>query len=103
MSFSALEWTVIRLAAAPREARVARTGAFRRIARHMAPLLRAPSPLADPRLEALRVLAAALHRRRRATPDDVADFLAAGWNEDDAARVVRAVEATRDQVSARER
>ncbi|MBY8821523.1 hypothetical protein [Sphingomonas colocasiae] len=99
MSFSTLEWTVIRLAAAPREARSARIGAFHRMLRHIAPLLRAPAPLADPRLEALRVLAAALHRRRPATAEDMAEFLAAGWGEGDAARVVRAV----DQVSARER
>ncbi|MGV3482344.1 MAG: hypothetical protein ACO1O3_20500 [Sphingobium sp.] len=99
MSFSTLEWTVIRLAAAPREARSARASGFRWIARHIAPLSRAPSPLADPRLEALRVLAAALHRRRAATDEDMVRFLAAGWSEGDAARVVRAV----DQVSARER
>lgn len=99
MSFSTLEWTVIRLAAAPGEARSTQASRLRRIARHIAPLSRAPAPLADPRLEALRVLAAALHRRRPATAEDMAGFLAAGWDERDAARVVRAV----DQVSTRER
>lgn len=92
MSLSPLEMTVIRLAAAPCEARNAPAGALSRIARYVAPLRRAPSPLADPRLEALRILAAGLHRRRMIAPEDMAGFLAAGWTEDDVAHVTRAVE-----------
>jgi len=102
--FSQLELTVIRLAAGPREARSAAT--LPRFARFILPRHDRPAPLANPRLEALRVMAATLHRRAAIAPDQVDAFLSAGWSEGDVVRVAGAVDAlaaASDQVSSSER
>lgn len=102
--FSQLELTVIRLAAGPREARSA--VALSRFARFILPRRDRPAPLANPRLEALRVIAATLHRRAAIVPHQIDAFLSAGWSEGDVVRVAGAVDAlvaANDQVSSSER
>jgi hypothetical protein len=102
--FSKLELTVIRLAAGPREVRSA--AALPRFARFILPRRDRPAPLANPRLEALRVIAATLHRRAAIVPDEIDAFLSAGWLVGDVMRVagaVNALVAANDQVSSSER
>jgi len=90
--FSQLELTVIRLAAAPREARSAGARRLPRITRFVGRRHGNPQPLANPRLEALRAMAALLHRRFSVSPEEIDAFLAAGWCEGDLRRVEVAVD-----------
>ena len=86
--FTSTERTVLALSAHPRE-RKARSR-FGLIRRYQALLGSAPPPpLADPRLEALRVLGASLHGRIGATPSPVAlaAFVAAGWTSAEAVHI----------------
>lgn len=93
--FSAIEQVVILLAAHPRERPAPRSLIVRsiRLLRHSA----AVTPLACPRLEALRHVAAALHGRcNRQIGSAEAIFLDAGWHAEDIAAVRSLIAASGD-------
>lgn len=91
MTLSRLEMTVLRIAASKGERPVVINKRSASLKERLLNLLSGSDrtqALADPRLEALRALAAALHRRPRLP---VSDFLKAGWTAADLSAVVLAV------------
>jgi hypothetical protein len=99
--FSALELQVIAIGASRREQAINltdhhRTGVGRLLA--FAFGVRAAAPLADPRLEALRAMAAAVRKRPHdPAPAVVAAFLGAGWSRHCIAELGRSVAAVASQ------
>lgn len=91
MALSRLELTVLRIAASRGERPAVISERSTPLRERLSNLILGSDraqPLADPRLEALRAMAAALHRRPRLP---VSDFLQAGWSASDLGAVVLAV------------
>ena len=91
--FSAVEWSVIRLAKVDRLSTLREPGRLRRFIGWVTGI-EASMPLANPRLEALRRMAVLSWHHGFAVPsDDVAEFNAAGFSEDQYELMVSSIRA----------